>query len=197
MAILQDRNVIPLGDRANRKQAIVMIPAKAKADKPGILLLQDVDDSAVVGEHYVWFDHNGVGRVHTSIPTDQDADGTVISGGILLKGIIDLEVSFESGEQTTHTLYFPFAVTINKIRAFVTKALAGTDDGTITAKNNAGTGMTGGVITLALSSAVATEGTASPTANNTIAVDEKLQLTVAKTTAGGRARVTVEYTRIV
>lgn len=113
----------------------------------------------------------------------------------LQKGIVDLEVSFEAGEQTTHTLYFPFKVTINKIRAFVTKALAATDDGTITAKNNAGTGMTNGAITLTASSAVATEGSASPSANNVIDIDEKLQLTVAKTTAGGHARVTVEYTR--
>jgi len=114
-----------------------------------------------------------------------------------LKGNIGLEVSFETGEQTTHTVYFPFKVTVNKIRSFVTKALAATDDGTITAKNNAGTGMTNGVITIAASAAVAAEGSASPTANNVIGADEKIQLTIAKTTAGGRARVTIEFTRTV
>lgn len=112
-----------------------------------------------------------------------------------LKGIIDLEVSFETDELTTHTLYFPFKVTVNKIRSFVTKALAATDDGTITAKNNAGTSMANGVITIAASAAIATEGSASPTTNNVLTADQKLQLTIAKTTAGGRARVTVEFTR--
>lgn len=113
-----------------------------------------------------------------------------------LKGIVDLEVSFENGEQTTHTLYFPYKVKITKLRAFVTKALAGTDAGTITAKNNGGTAMTNGAISLAASSTVGTEGSATPTANNVIDVDEKLQLTVAKSTAGGKARVTVEYERM-
>lgn len=121
-----------------------------------------------------------------------------VDSGVIekLKGTISLEVSFESGEQTTHTVYFPFKVKINKVRAFVTKVLGATDAGTITAKNNAGTSMGNGQISLAAASAVGTEASVTPTTNNIIDVDQKLQLTVAKTTAGGRARVTVEYERI-
>ena len=79
----------------------------------------------------------------------------------LLEGIVDIEVSFESGETTTHTIYFPMKVTINKIRSFVTIALAGTDAGTITSKNNGGTNMTDGVVTIAASAAIAEEDSAS------------------------------------
>ena len=60
---------------------ILAIPAKAEADKPGLLLLQDVDNNGTYGDHYIWFDHNGNLRTHTSKPTDQDSDGSVISGG--------------------------------------------------------------------------------------------------------------------
>jgi predicted ATP-grasp superfamily ATP-dependent carboligase len=126
---------------------------------------------------------------------DSTGQVSLASLNAVSKGLLALEVSFETGEQTTHTIEFPFKVTINKLRAFVTKDLAGTDAGTITAKNNAGTAMTGGTITLAASSAVGTVGTATPTANNVIDTGQVLQLTVAKTTAGGRARVEIQYTR--
>lgn len=128
-------------------------------------------------------------------PTTKILSTTGISGASIpgKKGFFTLEVSFESGEQTTHKIYFPIAVKIVGLKAFVTKALSGTDDGTITPKDNAGTTMTEGTITLEASSAVGTEASATPTANNVINADQKLQLTVAKTTAGGKARVTVWY----
>uniref|UniRef100_A0A6M3K5C2 Uncharacterized protein n=1 Tax=viral metagenome TaxID=1070528 RepID=A0A6M3K5C2_9ZZZZ len=69
------------GDRHNSKQQILGIPCQAAANKPGILLLQDVDDSGVYGDHYMWFDSDGNLRHHTSIPTNQDSDGSTISGG--------------------------------------------------------------------------------------------------------------------
>ena len=80
MAVTTDKTVIPLGDRRNKKQSVVMIPAQAAANKPGILNLQDADDSGVVGDHYEWFDHLNRKRYHTSIPTNQDSDGEVFVG---------------------------------------------------------------------------------------------------------------------
>ncbi len=81
MAVLTNTAVTFFGDRENRKQMILGIPAKAEADKPGLILLQDVDDSAVIGNHYMWFDSANTLRVHTSIPTDQDGDGTAVGSG--------------------------------------------------------------------------------------------------------------------
>ena len=110
------------------------------------------------------------------------------------KGIVTVPLSFESGEQTATKIYFPFAVTINKIRSIVMKAVAGTDDGTITGANSTGDSANG-VVTVAASSALDTEDSASPTTNNEVAADSYYKLTSAKTTAGGKVLATIEYTR--
>lgn len=106
---------------------------------------------------------------------------------------ICIPMSFASGLTTTHTLYFPMAVTVAKVRTFVTTAIAGTDAATVTCANNAGSAMTGGVVTIPLSSAVATENSATPTTNNTFTAGQKMQLTTAKTTAGGVVNCYVEF----
>jgi len=110
------------------------------------------------------------------------------------KGIVTVPLSFESGEQTATKIYFPFAVTINKIRSIVVKVIAGTDDGTITGANSTGDSANG-VVTVAASSALDTEDSASPTTNNEVAADSYYKLTSAKTTAGGKVLATIEYTR--
>lgn len=109
-----------------------------------------------------------------------------------VKGIVTALLSFESGEQGAAKIYFPMPVKITKIRSTVQKALANTDAGTITGANATGAS-TGGVITHALSAAFADAQTATPTTNVTVAADSYYQLTTAKTTAGGKALVTLEY----
>lgn len=109
-------------------------------------------------------------------------------------GVVAVPVSFAAGSVGDYTVYFPAKVTINKLRAFVNLALAATDAGTIQAANNAGTSMGTGLITIALSSAFGTEVSVTPTTNNVLTAGQKLQLTTAKTTAGGTAIVYVEYT---
>lgn len=52
--------------------------AKATADKPGILRLDAVADDGTVTPYYLWVDSTGDLRIHTSIPTNQDSDGTVV-----------------------------------------------------------------------------------------------------------------------
>ena len=111
----------------------------------------------------------------------------------LHKDIITIPMSFETGEQTTTKIYFPKAVTINKIRSIVMKALAATDAGTITGRNFVGISA-GGVLTIPLSAALDTENSAILTNNNTVAVNSYYYLTSAKTTAGGKVLITLEYT---
>jgi len=119
----------------------------------------------------------------------------ITDGDIPLKEVMTFPVSFETGEQTVSKIRFPFAVTINKIRGQVSKEIGAADDGTVTAANSVGN-MTGGVLTFTAATAINTEVTAAvPTTNNTIAKDSYLQLTVVKSTAGGKANVTIEYTR--
>ena len=112
----------------------------------------------------------------------------------LLKGTTVIPMSFETGEQMALKVYFNHKVTVNKIRGIVTTAIAGTDDGTITAANGDGD-MATGVLTATAGDPLATEYSASPTTNNVIAQDGYVSLTSAKANAGGRMLVTLEWTR--
>jgi hypothetical protein len=112
----------------------------------------------------------------------------------LLKGIITTELSFEASRQTATKIYFPYAVTITKIRTIVMKALAGTNTGTIKGTNSVGDS-DNGVVTIAISEILNAEDYVEPTSNNEVAADSYYMLTSAKATAGGIVLVTLEYTR--
>jgi hypothetical protein len=114
--------------------------------------------------------------------------------------VVTVDVSFETNEQGTVKVYFGNRpVTVTRWHTFVTKALAGTDAGSVVIKNAAGTTMTAasGSFTTwspAASSAYGTEGGWwTIEGNNTIAADAAAQLTVSKTTAGGKAQVQIEF----
>ena len=111
-----------------------------------------------------------------------------------LEEVSTFAMSFETNEQTATKIYFPYKVTINKIRSIVMKALGGTDTGTITGANATGNSATG-VVTVAISAALNEEDNASPTTNNVVAADNYYKLTTAKATAGGKVLVSLEYTR--
>lgn len=126
--------------------------------------------------------------------TSPTIDG--ITSASLLKGVVSCPVSFETDGVGVMTIYFPFAVTVNLVRTCVTKVLAASNTATVTAKNAAGTGMTGGVVTIAASAAVGElDVSTTISGNNTIAADSFMTLTSAKSTAGGTAIAFVEYTR--
>lgn len=122
----------------------------------------------------------------------------VISGASLLNVSDSLTwtipVSFETGEQCNNTTIIPSKCTITGISATVKKALSNTDAGTITAKIN-GVAVTTGVITIPLSSALNTTVAVTPSAANIATTGQTLTLLTEKTTAGGKAIVTVTYTR--
>lgn len=105
----------------------------------------------------------------------------------------EVPVSFETGEIGSVDLFFNQEVKITKVRSIVTKALAATNAGTVTPKNNAGTTMTGGVLTHAASAILGDAQVGPITANNVIKSGEKMTLTTAKATAGGKLLVSVEY----
>lgn len=121
---------------------------------------------------------------HTGVETEKMNDG-----------VRDILMSFDSGETTTTLIYFPFAVRINKIRGIVMKALAATDSGTITGSNSTGAS-TGGVITALASAALNTAYSVTPTSNNMVGKDNYYQLVSAKTTAGGKILISLEYSRL-
>ena len=112
----------------------------------------------------------------------------------LLKGVSTFTMSFETGEQTTSRIYFPQKVTINKIRGIVMKAIAASDNGTVTCGNSSGASASG-VLTAVASDALNVEYSASPTTNNVVLADGYYYLTSAKSTAGGKVLVSLEWTR--
>jgi hypothetical protein len=111
------------------------------------------------------------------------------------QGVRDVLMSFETGEQGAVKLYFPFPVQITKIRGIVVKALGATDTGTVTGANSTGNS-TGGVLTGAISAVLGTEYSATPTTNFKVGKNDYYKLTSAKTTAGGKILVSVEYERL-
>jgi hypothetical protein len=109
--------------------------------------------------------------------------------------VITKYISFETGFTGTLYQYMPYKgiVTYAKIR--VIKAIAATDDATIQLKDDSGTNMTAGLITISASSAHGTGVAVTPTANNTFNPADELQFTVAKTTAGGVVELTLVIER--
>lgn len=121
------------------------------------------------------------------------AAGTFSVGAI--NETIQLQVSFESGYLGDFKIKMPYAGTVTGIYAYAIKAIAGTDNGTIVAKNNGGTTMTDGTITYTASDARGTAYTVSPSANNTFAAGDLLTFTTAKVTAGGVVQLSITVTR--
>lgn len=104
-------------------------------------------------------------------------------------------VSFETGEQTTMKLFFPYNVTIKKVRYFVTKALADTDVGLIDVKTSTDV-LIVAQKSIPLSSALAFEPTPVVVAGigKNISAGDFVKVIGTKTTAGGRCLVSLEYT---
>ncbi len=109
--------------------------------------------------------------------------------------LLIVDVSFESGELGDFKIKIPYACTVLEFYSYAIKAVAGTDNGTITPKNNAGTTMTSGVITYTASDARGTAYTSTPSANNTFSAGDFLTLTTAKTTAGGKIQMSIKIQR--
>lgn len=114
--------------------------------------------------------------------------------------LITLLVSFEAAGGTTPSvgdfkIKMPYPGTVSEIYAYAVKAIAATDNGTIVAKNNAGTTMTSGTITYTASDARGTAYTITPSANNTFIAGDILTFTTAKATAGGLVELSIKITR--
>lgn len=103
------------------------------------------------------------------------------------QNIITVPHSFESGEQGDINIYLPWRAKLFRVRSTVVKAIAGTDNGTITVKTGTTTITT---ITHNASEAYGTEKSAS--VNQDFLENSAITLTSAKTTAGGKVLVSLE-----
>lgn len=124
---------------------------------------------------------------------------TFSAGSSTVGALVDSKtftVSFESGEQCNNRFKMPCAGTITGAYAVCTKAIAGTDAGTIVLKNAAGTTMTAGTITFAASDPLETAYTVTPSANNSFSAGDILYAVTSKSTAGGKVLLTITYNRV-
>lgn len=188
--------------------------ATALTDASGVLTVAPTEvTAAIAADSFVIKDATD-SKVHTDTIEDvvglmagsAATTGLTASGGVmtvaakiahleaaLLKGVTTVPLSFETNEQTTTRIYFPMKVTVNKIRGIVMKAIAGTDNGTVTCGNSTGASASG-VLTATASDALNVEYSASPTTNNVVLADGYYYLTSAKSTAGGKVLVSLEWT---
>jgi hypothetical protein len=110
-----------------------------------------------------------------------------------------VDISFESGEVGAYKIRVPWDCTLDFAYSYVTKAIAATDNGTITFKNNAGTVMdTGagagtGIITYTASTARDSATNITFTGTNTFSAGELLTIESAKTTAGGKVLLSLRF----
>jgi len=105
--------------------------------------------------------------------------------------VLTREISFETGEQGVYMIIVPDKCKLNYPVVRVTKAIASTDNATITLKNDTGVTMTGtaGVITLAASTPFGSQVSGSITGNNTFNFGEQIRIETFKTTAGGKCSI--------
>lgn len=100
------------------------------------------------------------------------------------KQVICLPVSFESGEQGEIPLpKLPYRVRVKRVDHVVTKALAGTNAGTVTVKKGSTVLST---VTVAASAAIATENADTNPTDTPFETSDQIRIATAKSTAGGK-----------
>ena len=131
------------------------------------------------------------------IPNDTiNVDHTVAA---LRRKLQTADISFESGEVGAYKIRVPWDCTLDFAYSYVTKAIAATDNGTITFKDNAGTVMdTGagagtGIITYTASTARDSATSITFTGTNTFSAGELLTIESTKTTAGGKVLLSLRF----
>ena len=67
-------NSVGTNNLPNQLSADVTIDGVTSPYQPGMIELKEADGTP----HYLWVDSTGDLRIHTAIPTDAEADGTIV-----------------------------------------------------------------------------------------------------------------------
>jgi hypothetical protein len=132
-----------------------------------------------------------------SVTTAKIADNNVTTGKLasqLQVQDIVVPLSFESNEQAMNEIQIDYDFTLTSINFSVTKAIAATDDGTVSFYIN-GVATTAATKTFAASTAINTADSITFSGNNTGTAGQKIRLTTSKVTAGGKVLATLKITR--
>lgn len=134
---------------------------------------------------------------NAAVTTDKINDDAVTAAKLadtLLVQSIVVPLSFEANEQGTNEIQIDYDFTLTSINYTVTKAIAATDDGTVTYLIN-GSPTVAGSTTFTASTAINTSSSITFSGSNTGSAGHKIRLTTAKTTAGGKVLATLKITR--
>lgn len=158
----------------------------------------DLTSAAMSGDVTI----NGVGVTTlsaNSVVTTNITDANITAAKLdseLRSEVLSIQISFESGEQAAYPLRMNYAGSIVNIYARAIKSIAGTDNGTVTIRDNAGTTMTVGTpIVFAASDLINTTYSSNVSGNNTFVAGDIITVTPVKATAGGKALIVLEAFR--
>jgi len=107
--------------------------------------------------------------------------------------VVTVPVSFETDGLGDHKIEMPYSGSVTKISHVISELIEATNNGTVTSKDNASAVMS--TATLTGGSVTGVIFTSSPTTNNTFSAGDVLTFTTAKSTAGGRALLSVKIRR--
>jgi hypothetical protein len=148
--------------------------------------IQDVTDARMLG--------NNSGSDGT-VTEMTKANVRTFIGYVEPKQVAVVPVSFEASEQANNPIKVQFACSLASTGVYsaVVKAIAATDDAVITITKN-GTPISGATITFPASSAINATGTVGSFTSTSFAAGDVIGLAGAKTTAGGKALVSLNLT---
>lgn len=161
---------------------------------------------ALIGGIVVWAYYSGSAWKYTAfknfyygarIETVDIADEAVtvakVESSLKIETIV-IPVSWETGEQSSNKIEMPYPGTVSKLTCYLDKEVAAA--ATVTAKNNAGTIMTNGIMTFNALDPINTGVSVSPTANNTFVAGDILSFDTLSTTLGsGKGKLSIKITR--
>ena len=168
-----------------------------KADEAGWVqaaqIATDAVTNAKIGTAAVDTDELATDSVTTVKITDANITAAKLDAETKLYAV-PVTLSFETGEQTDYEIIIPHAFTLTNINYTVIKAIAATDDATISPRVN-GVATTPSSITISASSALSTSASTAITGGNTGTAGQIINLITAKTTAGGKVLATLYIQR--
>jgi len=169
----------------------------AKVDEAGIVGTTQLTDDSVTAAKIADGAVVAAAIGLKSIAGSKLADNTVDVGQVstsLKTEIIVVPVSFETGELGNNSVTMPYDGTITSINYVITKAMAATDAGTITPTVDGGT-TTPANTSISASTSINTLGSLDLTSGNVFAAGEVLNFVTAKSTAGGKALLSIKINR--
>ncbi len=158
----------------------------------GSLTTSKIKDSSITGDKLTAGTIDTISIADDAITTSKLVDGGVTLAKVdssLLNDVITMDVSFESDSQCNNSITIPYDCTLSSIRYDVITDIEATDNAVISPQINT-VSTSPSTINIAGGSAANTTGSQAMTTASITAGDE-LRLISSKTTAGGRARLTL------